>query len=164
MQILEQDQDILKDVTNLTEIGDGDISLGIGRSLSKLASTIVDTGENLFDIFTEGIVDISNITFTATGKVAKSVVGIFDWAGGTSNFILFIINGAIIMYLTIDYYQRKRRKYTIKQSQLQPIVKLKDSAHGAEPPIPTKPPIYRQNTNTPSSIQRQTDKLTMNNE
>ena len=157
MDTLGEDQDILRDMTNFQEIGNGDISLGIGWSLSHLASTIVDTGENLFDIFSEGVVELSNETFSATGAVARDIIGIFDWAGGTSNFILFIIEGAIILYLAVDYYQRK----TMKQTPLRPIVKIKDSAQGAEPPIPTKPPIYHQNTNMPSSTNKQTNNLTI---
>ena len=51
LDILREDQYILRDATNLTELGDGDITLGIGRSLSRLASTVVNTGENLFEIF-----------------------------------------------------------------------------------------------------------------
>ena len=153
MDILEEDQDILRDMTNLTEMGEGDISLGIGRALSHLASTVVDTGENLFDIFSEGVTDVGNITLRTTTSLAKDIVGIFDWAGGTPSFILFIIDGAIVVYLLVDYYQKKN----VRRIPLQTIVQVKDTAHGAEPPIPTKPPLYRQNANMPSTIEQQTD-------
>ena len=109
----------------------------------------MDTGGNLFEKLSDGIVDVSNVTLSTTSTIAKGISHIFDWIGGTPNFILFLINGAIIIYLIVDYNWRKRSQ--TNPNPFRTVIDLKDSAQGAEPPIPTKPPLYSQNANMSSS-------------
>ena len=89
---------------------DCDLASGIGRALSNVAEKILDTGGNVFDIFARGSLDVANATTNTISGIGHSISRIFDWSGGTSNFILFMVNGAIILYLVIKHRMDNQTK------------------------------------------------------
>ena len=57
--------------------------------MSDIFSSVVDTGEDIFDIVAHGVVDLTNDTANVVHKAGGVIVGIFDFVGGPSVFGLY---------------------------------------------------------------------------
>ena len=51
-----------------------------------------------------GLVAVTNDTVTTATEITSGIAGIFDVVGGTPNFILFVLNGLIIVYLVAHHF------------------------------------------------------------
>ena len=82
-----------------------------------------------FEKVTNKQVHASNTTTNTIAGIGHWILKIFNWSSGTSNFVLFVVNEAIILYLVIKHRMDNETK-----------VRKKDRRDKIAPLIPgTKP-------------------------
>ena len=127
-----------KQLANMTDQAEGDLATGIGRALSNVAEKVINRGENLFSIFAKGTVDVAYTTTNTISGIGHSIAKIFEWTGGSSNLVLFLNNGAIIIYLIIKHRldRRTETRRVSRQGKPEILVMTQDS----KPPVPKRKP------------------------
>ena len=89
----------LKQLSDIQEEGGGNFVTGLARTMSTIVRKTVNFGTDLFGIVAAETVKLTNETSSTVEGVGSSILGIFHFAGGISNFVLYILDLLIIGYL-----------------------------------------------------------------
>ena len=108
LRILDTQQDAIQEISDIRERGRGSLAQGIARSMSDIFQSLERTGENVFDLVARGVVSIANDTVSVTKGTTSLITSLFSITGGISNFLLYIINLGIIIYLTYKHIAKCR--------------------------------------------------------
>ena len=136
-------------LADFVESGGGNIAQGLVNIFSSVFQTIGRTGatiiHSLADGFAIGTNAVSNGTVSLITASAGGISSILKGIGGISNFILFLLNGMIILYLFLMRFHGERMPFLFPQPRKVPspdIIGQKDSPPNAEsslpPPLPPK--------------------------
>ena len=72
---------------------------GLAKTMSTIVRKTVNFGTDLFGIVAVETAKLTNETSNTVEGVGSSILGIFHFAGGISNFVLYILYLLIIGYL-----------------------------------------------------------------
>ena len=97
-------------MTDLSEKGGGSVLQGIFGGISEVVESMSETGVTIVHSIAKGITHLANDSIEVVTEVGDGVVGIFDFAGGTSNFVLYVINFFIVAYLISKHFVENRMR------------------------------------------------------
>ena len=129
LEILAAQQENLQTLTDYRTIGEGDILKGLASAMGDVVETITKTTSNIFRIITDGTTEVTNDTVTAVNNIETALVDLVTFSGGPSNFILYILDLCIIVYLVFRHVRGNR------QNRQPPPV----PEHGQDPQPPPVP-------------------------
>ena len=109
LNILSLQQENLRDLSDMRQVGGGSLAKGVLTAITDVAASIADTGTTLFHIVTGSALSVANDTVTLFDKAGKSILGVFDVVGGPSGFALYLIDICIIGYLVWKHVNDNRR-------------------------------------------------------
>ena len=109
LNLLASQQENLDTLTDYRTVGNGNILKGIATAMGDAVEAVTDTASNIFRLITGGATDIANDTIQAADGIGSALVDLVTFTGGSSDFILYLVDLAIITYLVFQYIQGKRR-------------------------------------------------------
>ena len=80
--------------------------------MGDVVETVSDTASNIFRLVVHGATDVTNDTVQAIDGIGSALVDMITFTGGPSNFVLYVIDLGIIVYLIYEHirgYQRDRQ-------------------------------------------------------
>ena len=82
---------------------------GLASAMGDVVETITKTTSNIFRIITDGTTEVTNDTVTAVNNIETALVDLVTFSGGPSNFILYILDLCIIVYLVFRHVRGNRQ-------------------------------------------------------
>ena len=107
LEMLELQENNLKDLNNLKIKGKGSLIEGIFNAISETVASVADTGSDIFHILTKGVETVTNDTVQVVSSVGNDIAGIFEAAGGPSGIVLYVID-ILIIYLVYRHVQERQ--------------------------------------------------------
>ena len=153
LNLLAKQTENIESLSDFSEEGDGNIILGITRGIAKTVNYIESKGESLFKF-------VTNTAFTGIKVLANSTEGIIDSSAngigkifksiGLSNFILYILNFLIIIYLILMRFAGNKLKILfhkpdLRTPQKEPYYKSPDTERSKRHQQFLPPPIEQGN-------------------
>ena len=131
LSILASQRSNLREINDLKKRGGGSVLQGIFSGITEVVETMSETGVTIVHSIAKGITHLTNDSVEVVTEVGGSVAGIFNFAGGTSNFVLYVINFFIIAYLVVKHIAEYRMRRRVPEAPR--IVRVIES-----PPLPPK--------------------------
>ena len=153
LNLLAKQTENIESLSDFNEEDDGNIILGITRGIAKTVNYIESKGESLFKL-------VTNTVFTGVKVITNSTEGIIDSSAngikkifksiGLSNFILYIVNFLIIIYLILMRFAGNRLKFLFDKPDLrnphkEPHYKSPETERSKRHQQYLPPPIEQEN-------------------
>ena len=110
MSILASQRGNLREMSDLRKRGGGSVLQGIFSGISEVVETMSETGVTLVHSIANGITHLTNDSVEVVTEVGEGVAGVFNFAGGPSNFVLYVIDFFIIVYLVLKHFAELRMR------------------------------------------------------
>ena len=99
LHLISEQRENLEFLMDNKQRGGGDLLKGILNGLVDITEDLVEGGEKVVGLVTDGVVDLTNDTVGSVEGLGHGVSNFFSSGAGISDLILYIICGAIVLYL-----------------------------------------------------------------
>ena len=109
LEVLDMHRTNLEALLDISQKGKGSFVKGVAVVMDDIAKGIVGVSTGIFHLIARGTTEIANDTSTAVSGVGKAIASVFSFSGGASNFLLYVINAGVIVYLIYKHIKEQRR-------------------------------------------------------